>query len=187
MTTVCQNCRKPNPGTYYDLITATSAVDSDAYPDRLAIKLSGDFFGNFQREKIFICDQCAGKAKRNQKGFLVLALLLLLGIGGAGILSLLDWIEGKAIGFISSVGTIIALLFIPLLLFWMFTLMRDLLRKGISYKNGESVASLVRQVSANKEGRFTWTPKDFKGTFKTSSPAESGANGDGFPVINLDQ
>lgn len=187
MTAVCQSCHKMNPGAYYDLFTGGRVTDAAPGSHLLYYKVTGESVGDILHERVFICDQCAAKAKRNKGGQLFLAVLLLLGFGGAGMLSLLEWIDGKRLGFMGSVGTIIALLLIPVFLVWMFTLIRDLLQKGIPYSNGESVALLATQVSAAGVGRFVWSPKDFKSTFGIGTAEGSTSIMDEITVVNRDQ
>lgn len=187
MTAVCQSCQKMNPGAYYDLFTGARAEGAAPGSQVLYYKVTGGSVGDFLHERVFICDQCAAKAKRNKGGYLLLAVLLLLGFGGAGVLSLLEWIDGRRLGFMGSVGTIIALLFIPVLLIWIFTLIRGLLQKGVPYSNGESAAKLAALVSAAGLGRFVWSPKEFKSAFGISPVEGLTSIMDEIAVVDRDQ
>lgn len=187
MTAVCQSCHKTNPGTYYDLFTGRRVTNVAPGSLLLNYKVTGESVGDFLHERVFVCDQCAAKTKRNKGGYLLLAVLLLLGIGGAGILSLLEWIGGKRLGLIGSVGTIIVLLFIPVLLIAIYTLIRDLLKRGVPYSNGESAAKLATVVSAAGSERFVWSPKEFKSTFGISPGEDSKSIMDEIAVVTRDQ
>ena len=189
MTPICQKCHRANPGNYYEVFTGDPAFDNDQYPDRRTNQITGRVFADFQGEQIYICDKCCVKAKnRETRGFLWLGGLMLLGIGGGVILSLIDMIQGKRLGFYGTAGTILILLLIPLGIWWMFGGIRKLFKKDFTRQHGEATAWALKQKQQRRDFQTIWTRTNFEACFGGSLPPDQRASvTDGILMTKRDQ
>lgn len=189
MTLICQKCHKSNPGNYYEIITGDPAFDSDQYPNRRTNHLTGRVFANFRGDQVYICDKCCVKAKNKEtRGFLWLGALILLACSIGSVLSLIDMIEGKNLGFYGTAGTILILLLIPLGIYWMIGGVRRLFNRDFTQQHAEAVAWAVKQKQEKRDFQTIWTRTNFEACFGANLQPDQRANiTDVIPMTKKDQ